>query len=383
MAGACRPRALGIIARSYVPWCSAGIVSKPLSGIEAYPRVRLGHAPTPLEAASNLGSALGIDLWIKRDDCTGLVLGGNKVRQLEFYLGEAEQRRADTVLITGAVQSNFACLAAAGARKLGMDIHVQLEERVDGADDLYRSSGNVLLERLLGATLHSFPVGEDEEAADAALEDLAGSLARAGRRPYVIHLGVAHPPLGGLGYVVAAGEIAEQARERGIEFDALVCASGSALTHAGTLVGMRALDLALPVLGVCVRREASRQRPRVLRRAAEIAAMIGRSEVLGAGDVDVSDEVLAPGYGRFNPAVGEALSMAARHEALFLDPVYTGRVMAGLVAHVRSGRIAPGSRVLFLHTGGVPALFAYAAKLEPWLSDAPRSLTGRDRPGRH
>ena len=364
---------MGIIARSFASWRSVGIMSHPLSGIEAYPRMRLGHAPTPLEAATNLGAALGIELWIKRDDCTGLVLGGNKVRQLEFYLGEAARRRADTVLITGAVQSNFACLAAAGARKLGMDIHVQLEERVEEADDLYRSSGNVLLDRLLGATLHSFPVGEDEEAADASLEDLARSLSRAGRRPYVIHLGVAHPPLGGLGYVVAAREIAEQARERDIGFDAVVCASGSALTHAGTLVGMRALDLPVPVLGICVRREASRQRPRVARRAAEVAAMIGRSEVFDAGDIDVCDAVLAPGYGRLNRSVGEAMSMAAREEALFLDPVYTGKVMAGLVAHVRSGRIAQGSRVLFLHTGGVPALFAYAAKLEPWLSKTPRA----------
>ena len=218
-----------------------------------------------------------------------------------------------------------------------------------------------------------FRSGEDEEAADASLEELARSLSRAGRRPYVIHLGVAHPPLGGLGYVVAAREIAEQAHERGMEFDALVCASGSALTHAGVLVGMRALGLPVPVLGICVRRDASRQRPRVAQRAAEVAAMIGRSGAFDAGDVDVSDAVLAPGYGRLNREVGEAMSMAARQEALFLDPVYTGRVMAGLVAHVRSGRIAPGSRVLFLHTGGVAALFAYAAKLEPWLSTAPRA----------
>ena len=178
----------------------------------------------------------------------------------------------------------------------------------------------MLLDRLLGATLHSFPVGEDEEAADASLEGLARSLSRAGRQPYVIHLGVAHPPLGGLGYVVAAREIAEQARERGIEFDALVCASGSALTHAGTLVGMRALGLPVPVLGICVRRDASRQRMRVAQRAAEIASMIGRSGAFDAGDVDVSDAVLAPGYGRLNPAVGEAMSMAARQEALFSTP---------------------------------------------------------------
>ena len=338
-----------------------------LTGIGRFPRTRLGHAPTPLDAAPNLAAALGIELWIKRDDCTGLALGGNKVRQLEFYLGEAQAQAADTVLITGAVQSNFVRLAAAGARQLGMDIHIQLEERVDDADDLYRASGNVLLDRLLGATLHSLPFGEDEAAADAALERLARSLADEGRRPYVIHLGADHPPLGGLGYVVAANEVMEQARARGFGFDAVVCASGSGLTHAGTLVGLRAIGEAVPVHGICVRRDASAQRPRVAKRAGELAAMIGRSEVFDAGDVDVSDAVHPPGYGKLNDAIQEAVSMAARREALLLDPVYTGKAMAGLIALVRSGRIVPGSRVLFLHTGGLPGIFAYAAKLEPWL----------------
>ena len=337
----------------------------PLAGIDRFPRIRLGHAPTPLDAAPNLGAALGIELWIKRDDCTGLALGGNKVRQLEFYLGDAQARGADTVLITGAVQSNFVRLAAAGARQLGMDVHIQLEERVDDADALYRASGNVLLDRLLGATMHSFPAGGDEAAADAALDRLARSLADEGRKPYVIHLGPGHPPLGGLGYVLAANEVTEQARARGFGFDAVVCASGSALTHAGTLVGLRAVGETMPVCGICVRRDASRQRPRVAGRAAELAAMIGRLDVFDDGDVDVSDEVHPPGYGKLNDAVREAMSMAARFEALLLDPVYTGKAMAGLIAHVRSGRIAAGSRVLFLHTGGLPAIFAYADRLAP------------------
>ena len=340
----------------------------PLAGIDKFPRIPLGHAPTPLDGAPNLGAALGIDLRIKRDDCTGLALGGNKVRQLEFYLGEAQACEADTVLITGAVQSNFVRLAAAGARQLGMDIHIQLEERVDDADDLYRASGNVLLDRLLGATLHSFPVGEDEAAADAALERLAESLAEEGRKPYVIHLGVDHPPLGGLGYVLAANEAMEQARARGFGFDAVVCASGSGLTHAGTLTGMRAIGETMPLHGICVRRDASLQRPRVAKRAAELAEMIDRPAAFDASDVDVSDAVFAPGYGKLNDAVIEAISMAARYEALLLDPVYTGKAMAGLIAHVRSGRIAAGSRVLFLHTGGLPGIFAYGAKLDPWLS---------------
>ena len=173
-------------------------------------------------------------------------------------LGEAQARGADTVLTTGAVQSNFVRVAAAGARQLGMDMHIQLEDRVAPPDDLYYRSGNVLLDRLLGATLHPLPAGADEKDADEkdadeALDRLAQTLAATGRKPYVIHIGVEHPPIGGLGYVVAAGEILEQARAQGVRFDAVICASGSGLTHAGTLVGMRALGERAPVHGIAAR----------------------------------------------------------------------------------------------------------------------------------
>ncbi len=346
-------------------------MSSPLAAVDRFPRVRLGHAPTPLDAAPRLGATLGVELWIKRDDCTGLAFGGNKVRQLEFHLGKAQVSGADTVLVTGAVQSNLVRLAAAAARRLRMDVHVQLEERVDDADHLYRTSGNLLLDRVLGATLHAFPVGEDEAAADAALERLARGLVDQGRRPYVIHSAPGYPPLGGLGYVVAVEEVMAQARVLGIGFDAVVCASGSGLTHAGTLVGLRALGETMPVYGICVRRDARRQRHRVAQVAAELADMIQRPAAFDAGDVAVSDVVHPPGYGRLNDAAREAMALAARHEALLLDPVYTGKAMAGLVAHVRSGRIPADSRVLFIHTGGLPALFAYTDKLGTWLSKAP------------
>ncbi len=342
-----------------------------MPGIARFARVRLGHTPTPLEPAPNLGTALGVELWIKRDDCTGLAFGGNKVRQLEFQLGEARAHGADTVLVTGAVQSNLVRLAAAGGRRLGMDVHVQLEERVEGAGELYRASGNVLLDRVLGATLHGFPVGEDEAAADAALERCAEALAAEGRRPYVIRSAPGHPPLGGLGYVVAAVEVMEQARALGIGFDSVVSPSGSALTHAGLLVGLRAMGEPVPVHGICVRRDAGRQGARVKQVADELASMIGRPAVVDASDVLVSDAVHAPGYGRVNGAVREAMAMAARLEGLLLDPVYTGKAMAGLMAHVGAGRIGAGSRVLFIHTGGQPALFAYGEELGPWLSAAP------------
>ncbi len=208
-------------------------MSSPLAAVDRFPGVPLGHAPTPLAAAARLGAALGVELWIKRDDCTGLAFGGNKLRQLEFHFGEARARRADTVLVTGAVQSNLVRLAAAGARRLGMDVRVQLEDRVDDDGALYRASGN----RLLGATLHAFPVGEDEAAAEAALERLARTLADEGRRPYVIHSAPGHPPLGGVGYVLAAEEVTAQARALGMGFDAVVCAAGSRVLflHTGGL----------------------------------------------------------------------------------------------------------------------------------------------------
>ncbi|MXY98782.1 MAG: D-cysteine desulfhydrase family protein [Gemmatimonadetes bacterium] len=341
------------------------------SAIDKFPRVRLGHVPTPLDAAPRLGAALGIELWIKRDDCTGLAMGGNKVRQLEFPLGEAQFRDADTLLITSAVQSNYVRVAAAAGRQLGMETHIQMEERVPDVDALYRSSGNVLLDRLFGATLHTFPVGDDEPAADASLDLLAQMLAEEGRRPYVIHLAPAHPPLGALGYVLAAEETLAQARDLDLDFDAVICPTGSALTHAGLLVGFRVLGKKVPVFGICVRRDTGSQVARVSKVAEQLASMIDRPEVFDADDIMAFDGVLAPGYGRINDAVSEAIALAARQEGLLLDPVYTGKTMAGLIEHVRSGVIPAGSRVLFVHTGGLPALFAYGDKLGNWLSNVP------------
>ena len=245
------------------------------------------------------------------------------MRQLEFHFGEVDARGADTVLVTGAVQSNLVRIAAAAARKLGMAVHIQLEERVADGGETYRTSGNLLLDRVLGATLHPFPEGEDEAAADAAMERRAAALAAEGRRPYVIHSAPGHPPLGGLGYVLAAEEIAEQASGTG--FDAVVCASGSALTHAGMLVGLRALGERVPVLGICVRRDAASQAARVAQVASALAAMIDCPDAFDAGGVEVSDAVLAPGYGRLNEAAREAMEMAARHEGLLLDPGLHGQ----------------------------------------------------------
>jgi len=338
-------------------------MSEALGCLDKLPRARLGHYPTPLEAMPNLAAALGRGggLYVKRDDCTGLAFGGNKVRQLEFYLGEAQTQGADTVLITGAVQSNFARTAAAAAARLGMDCHIQLEERVAKPNSEYRNSGNVLLDRMLGATLHSYPDGEDEDGADRRVHEIADELKIQGRRPYVVPLAPGHKPLGALGYVDAAREILGQARRQSLRIDEIVVASGSGSTHSGLLFGLRALASAIRVTGICVRRAADIQRDRILSRCAEIADLLGTTTVVHAEDVVTADDWLAPGYGQLNEPTIRAIDLAARCEALILDPVYTGKVLAGTIR--RAEEMGPDHNILFIHTGGSPAAFAYSAAL--------------------
>lgn len=285
----------------------------------------------------------------------GSSIGGNKSRQLEYYFGAAQAARADTILISGAVQSNFARLAAAVARSQGMDAVVQLEDRVKGKPEAYRSTGNVLLSRLIDAEIMTYPEGEDEAGADATLHKRADALKSEGRKPYVIHLSEDHPPLGALGYVDAAREIlAQQA-----SFDVFVVASGSGSTHAGLLAGLRGAGSTARVIGSCVRRGRQEQ-------VARIGRVIGRLEQLykGAGsvvpsDIEIWDGALAPGYGQIGDPAISAMKLMARTEGLILDPVYTAKSFAAIPSLVASGDIPAGSRVCFIHTGGLAALFAY------------------------
>ncbi len=337
------------------------------------PRMKLLEAATALEPMPNLGRAVGsANLFVKRDDCSGLAFGGNKVRQLEFYFGAAKAEAADTILITGAVQSNFVRLAAAAACKHDMQCHIQLEERVDKDNPYYRSSGNVLLDRLLGATIHSFPVGEAEDAADKGLEDLAANLRRDGRRPYVIHLGPSHPPLGALGYVVAARELLGQIASMAMPADQIVVASGSGNTHAGLLFGLRAMGSDIPVTGICVRRAAELQRLRIDSHCRRIAELLQIGSPVTDADIRLDESVLAPGYGYAGDDVMRAVLLGARKEALMLDPTYTGKAFAGFLraAGARSGTGA----IIFVHTGGTPGIFAY----ENEMADAFARLSAED-----
>lgn len=328
--------------------------------LSEFPRVALAHRPTPLQAMPNLSRTHGVEgLFVKRDDCTGLAMGGNKARQLEFYFGEALERDASVVLITGAVQSNFVRSTAAAAAKLALRCVVQLEERVAGMEADYHRSGNVLLDRLFGAEIHTHAQGDDEAAADRALDKLAEELEQGGERPYVIHLSPRHPPLGALGYVEAAEELLGQARAQDIDFGSVVLASGSGQTHAGLLVGFQALGRPeIRIHGVCVRRRAEQQEARVLDCARAVEQLLGIPPRVTAADVSTTDKYLGPGYGQTTPESQEAILLAARQEGLLMDPVYTGKALAGMLDLIATGVLGDQPAV-FLHTGGTPALFGY------------------------
>ena len=335
----------------------------PIGNIETHPRLILANSPTPIEEMPNLAEHIGdAQLFIKRDDYTGLAFGGNKLRQLEYYFGKAKAQSADTILITGATQSNFARLTAAAACKNNMECHIQVEHRVANTSNAYLRSGNILLSRLLGATLHEFPHGEEEAAADANLEAIAKKLKDNGNTPYVIHLGVDYPPLGALGYIDAAHELHQQMADQNQMFDEIIIASGSGATHAGLLFGLRALGCDIPVKGICVRRAKEQQRIRIISHCAGIAKLLGIDNPVTDSDIELNDDALAPGYGKLNDKVREAIKLTAQNEGIFLDPVYTGRTMAGFIDRAKLSQA--GQKLLYIHTGGQPAIFAYEDQLQ-------------------
>ena len=326
-----------------------------------FPRTLLAHAPTPLDPLSAIMAETGHPhLYVKRDDLTGLAMGGNKARQLEYYFGQAVHEGADTVLITGAVQSNFVRQCAAAARKLKFNCEIQLEDRVNNMPGGQEKTGNFLLDRILGVKIHRFSVGEDENAADENLDRIAAGLRAKGAKPYVIHLGADHAPLGALGYVDCAREIIQQTTELGVPLKAVVVASGSAASHAGVVCGLRHYGSDAIVYGICVRRAADLQTPRVLKRSRDLANMLGRPDLVQDHDVITTDAFIGEGYGK--PTVGTmaAIKKAARAETLLLDPVYSGKSFDGLLGLLAEGALPKDGACVYIHTGGTPAIFAYS-----------------------
>ncbi len=287
-------------------------------------------------------------------------MGGNKVRKLEFIVADALAAGADTLVTCGAVQSNHARLTAAAARRAGMSCDLVLVERVSRQDPDYMLSGNPLLLDLLGATTHRFPAEADADL-DGAMQTVAERVRARGGRPYVVPEG-GGSPVGGLGYAAAALELAQQCQAMGVDFDHVLLGSGSGGTHGGFLAGLQALGSRTPVTGICVRRDAAAQKARIEAFVPHVCALLGHAPPPAAA-VRTDDTALGAGYGVLSESVLEAIRLTAETEGLLLDPVYTGKVMAGLIAMIRRGEFASGGRVLFIHSGGTPALFAYRAGL--------------------
>lgn len=318
-----------------------------------FQRLDLLGAPSALEKLERLSKWTGRDIYIKRDDTTPLALGGNKLRKLEYLAADALAQGADTLITAGAIQSNHVRQTAALAARLGLGCVALLENPIATHDPSYLCNGNRLLLELFDAQVEQV---DNLDNADEQLQALAQRLTAAGRRPYVVPIGGSNA-LGALGYVRAGLELAEQIEQTGLSFAAVVLASGSAGTHSGLALGLSESLPGLPVIGVTVSRSEAAQRPKVQTLAERTAQLLGL-ELPDTFNVQLWDEYFAPRYGEPNADTLAAIRLLASQEGLLLDPVYTGKAMAGLLDGIVRQRFADGP-LIFLHTGGAPALFAY------------------------
>ena len=330
--------------------------------LSQFPRVALGHWPTPLEPMDRLQAHLGPacpKLWVKRDDCSGLATGGNKTRKLEFLMGEALGERADVVVTFGAVQSNHCRQTAAAAAKLGLECDLILLDMVHGREPAYATSGNVMLDKLLGARLHQ----TSPAAAQVKLQELLNKHEMAGRRPYVVPLGGSNAT-GALGYVAAYRELGLQCADQNVTVSTIMHAVSSGGTQAGLVAGAAFYDHRTKIIGVNVSRPDGAGSAANVREIAR--EVLERLDGVPPGldrRVEVLDGYLGPGYGIPNEATREAISLAAKYEGLLLDPVYSGKAFAALIAMARDGQFGADETIVFLHTGGNAVLSAYAGEI--------------------
>jgi L-cysteate sulfo-lyase len=324
--------------------------------LDTIPRSRFCHTPTPLEPLPALSRHLGgPNLYVKRDDCTGMALGGNKTRKLEFLLAEALAAGADTLVTAGGVQSNHCRQTAAVAARHGLRCELVLSRNVARNTPGYDRTGNVLLDRMFGAELHFVP-GDSIPATE--LERLAEHIRERGGKPLVMPIG-GSTATGALGYVGCAEELVRQGDEIGLVMDAIVHCTGSGATQAGLLVGLAVLGSHTPVVGISSAEPSDVIEARVHDLCGETVTRLAAAVAIEREHVEVLDGYVGPGYGLPTEAMREAVDLCAKLEGLLLDPVYTGKAMAGLIDLVQTGRFRADQNVVFIHTGGIPGLFAY------------------------
>lgn len=324
-----------------------------------FPRVSLAHLPTPLEHMPRLSKHLGgPEIYVKRDDCTGLASGGNKTRKLEFSMAAALEEGADTIITVGAVQSNHVRQTAAAACKLGLNCEVLLEHRVVDPSVHYATSGNVLLDKIFGANLREYPGGTDFDQAMNAVSD---EIKANGGEPYIIPGGASNK-VGALGYINCAIELLDQIKDQRLDIGHIVTATGSAGTQGGLIVGLKAMESKIPLLGIGVNIPQEAQEEKVYQLACETADYIGKPGCVDREDVVANCNYVGDGYGVPTESMNEAVLMLARYEGLLFDPVYSGKGLAGMIDLIRNGSLGSGN-IVFLHTGGSAALFAYVDQL--------------------
>ena len=326
------------------------------------PRVDLGCWPTPLHEMPNLTEALGGPrLFIKRDDLTGLALGGNKCRKLEYVLADAQEKGVDTLITSGSSQSNFALQMAVAARMLGMEPHLLLVKGVHA-----EIQGNLLLHDIIDSSVTILEVSDPIEMFTTMpknMEELADEMRQQGRHPMVIPAGAEYP-LGTLGWVRAAQEIHQQLKEMNVHMKAVVLANGGGGTQAGLILGLRQLNMNLPVVGISVLNERTEAMGEVIRHHNETSVFLGLDSTITVDEVELYDDYIGEGYGIPTPKGIEAIRLVARTEGIFLDPVYSGKAMSGLIDLIHQGIFTEDDTVLFIHTGGVAAGFAYHEEMK-------------------
>ena len=325
------------------------------------PRVALGHWPTPLHELPHLSAALGGPrIFVKRDDLSGLALGGNKCRKLEYVLADALKNGVDTLITSGSSQSNHALQTAAAARKLGMEAYLVLVKGMH-----VETQGNLLLQNILNSTVNIVEVADPSEmftTMPRKMNELADELRSKGRTPLVIPAG-AEFPLGTVGWVDAAEEIGRQLKDQEINAQYVVLAHSGGGTQAGLVLGFKQLKLPLNVVGISTMYQKSAAVNEVVTLANDTARLLGFDVTITPDEVTLYDDYIGEGYGIPTEGCIEAIRLVAQTEAIFLDPVYSAKAMAGFVDLIRKGEFTSRDTVLFIHTGGVPALFAYHQEL--------------------
>lgn len=326
--------------------------------LTSIPRRKYTYGATPIEYLKNLSKLLnGPDIFIKRDDHLGLAGGGNKTRKLEFLVADALKNNADTLITCGAVQSNHCRLTLSAAQKEQLDCHLVLEERVPNSYNP-KANGNNFLYNLLNAASKTVVPGGSDMVRE--MEKLAKKVEAEGKKPYIIPMGGSNE-IGAIGYVACAEEINSQLRESSIDIDYIITPTGSAGTHAGLLTGMAESSHNIPIVGISVNNEKSIQEENVYKLVNKTSDYLNLKNRIEKSSVKVFDDYIGPGYSLSTDGMIEAVKLLSQREGILLDPVYTGKTMAGLIDLIRQGYFKKGEKVLFMHTGGSPALFNYSS----------------------